>query len=192
MNELGIPLRFIWYVRNFLSGRKTQVAVNNKKCDPFYLNEGLPQGSAISPLLFLIFINDIDADLDIHTIASLFADDTAIWTQGERDKEKTAQRMQIEVQKIEAWAEKWKMSLNADKTRAMIFSTSGADNLWDPELTLNGTPVKTTKEYIFLGTIFDGRLRFTKHLEETVRRGTKRVNVMRCLAGKDWGQDNET
>ena len=192
MNQLGIPLRFIWYVRNFLSGRKTQVAVNNKKCDPFYLNEGLPQGSAISPLLFLIFINDIDADLDIHTIASLFADDTAIWTQGERDKEKTAQKMQIEVQKIEAWAEKWKMSLNADKTRAMIFSTSGADNLWDPELTLNGTPVKTTKEYIFLGTTFDGGLRFTKHLEETVRRGTKRVNVMRCLAGKDWGQDNET
>ena len=100
--------------------------------------------------------------------------------------------MQEEVQKIATWADKWKMSLNADKTRAMIFSTSNADNSWDPELTLNDKPVKVTKEYKFLGVTLDSGLRFTKHLENTIRRCTKRVNVMRCLTGKDWGQDQET
>ena len=71
MIDLDIPPRFIGYVRHFLSGRKTWVEVNDKKSEQFVLKEGLPQGSCISPLLFLIFINDIDVDLDVKTTASL-------------------------------------------------------------------------------------------------------------------------
>jgi hypothetical protein len=65
MIQMKIPYRFIKYVRNFLSARRTWVDVNGVKSDQFYLNEGLPQGSAISPLLFLIFINDIDEEIEI-------------------------------------------------------------------------------------------------------------------------------
>ena len=71
MIEMEIPPRFIKYTRHFLSGRNTWVEVNNKRSDKFVLKEGLPQGSCISPLLFLIFINDIDVKLDLRTAASL-------------------------------------------------------------------------------------------------------------------------
>ena len=77
MQQMNLPKRFIRYVRHFLSGRKTRVEVNGSRSDNFRLDEGLPQGSSISPLLFLIFINDIDVELDTDTTASLFADDTA-------------------------------------------------------------------------------------------------------------------
>ena len=63
MQQLGIPKRFIRYTRNFLSCRKTNVEVNGTRSKQFILKEGLPQGSAISPLLFIIFINDIGEDL---------------------------------------------------------------------------------------------------------------------------------
>ena len=77
MQQLNIPDRYIRHVRHFLSGRKTCVEVNRVRSENFRLERGLPQGSSISPLLFLIFINDIDVDLNADTTASLFADDTA-------------------------------------------------------------------------------------------------------------------
>ena len=79
MIQLKLPTRFICYVRHFLSGRWTTVSINNVSSKPFLLRNGLPQGSSISPLLFLIFINDIDVDMDVETVASLFADDTSTW-----------------------------------------------------------------------------------------------------------------
>ena len=79
MIQLKLPFRYIRYVRHFLSGRKTTVSINNVHSKEFLLRNGLPQGSSISPLLFLIFINDIDVDIDLETAASLFADDTSAW-----------------------------------------------------------------------------------------------------------------
>ena len=80
MIQLEIPWRYVRYVRFFLSARQTVINFNEMASKMFKLNEVLPQGSAISPLLFLIFINDIDVDLHPDTLVSLFADDTAVWT----------------------------------------------------------------------------------------------------------------
>ena len=73
MARLGVPKRFLRYTRHFLSGRITTVKVNGVRSKTIRLNEGLPQGSCISPLLFLIFINDIDTNLHPDTLVSLFA-----------------------------------------------------------------------------------------------------------------------
>ena len=85
MVEMGIPGRFLRYTRQFLSGRVTTTMINGVKSNKFRLNEGLPQGSCISTLLFLLFINDIDTELHPDTLVSLFADDTAIWCQTGRN-----------------------------------------------------------------------------------------------------------
>ena len=74
------------------------VEVNGTRSKEFILKEGLPQGSAISLLLFLIFINDIGTDLHPDTIASLFADDTSIGRHGSQDSLKNL--LQEEVDKI--------------------------------------------------------------------------------------------
>ena len=106
MHELNIPARYIRYVRHLLSGRTTRVEINGTRSNPFTLKEGLPQGSSISPILFLVYINDIDMELDQQTTASLFADDTAIWLKDGKIRGDGEQLAQQEIDKILAWADR--------------------------------------------------------------------------------------
>ena len=187
MQQLDLPHQYIRYVRSFLSGRKAKVEVNNVIGKSIQLNQGLPQGSAISPLLFIIFVNDLTLDLDPRSKASLFADDTATWVQDGKIKDSTKTFLQKEIDTILTWAKKWKMAVNTDKTKYMVISSSSADCSWQPNLEGNGHQIDPVTDYRFLGVEVDQGLRFTKHLETIICKGKKRVNIMKCLAGKEWG-----
>ena len=142
--------------------------------------------------MFLIFINDIDLDMHPDTLVSLFADDTAVWVQGRGDKQDSKIQMQQEIDKIQAWATKWKMKVNEGKTKTVIISTKSSDYKWNPELTLNGQEIESVKNHKFLGIKVDNGLRFTEQVDDTIRKCNKRVNILKCLAGKDWGQSLES
>ena len=192
MLEMEIPPRFIKYTRHFLSGRNTWVEVNNKRSDKFVLKEGLPQGSCISPLLFLIFINDIDVKLDLATAASLFADDTSAWRRDGKVRGSERTLMQQEIDKITKWAEENKMSINVDKTQCMVVGTAAADQSWNPQLTANGEKIKPTKEYKFLGVTINNNLWFKKHIDNITKKGNKRNKILKCMSTKSWGWSLET
>ena len=191
MQTMGIPDRFIKYTRNFLMSRKTAVEVNGSRSKSFILKEGLPQGSAISPILFLIFINDIGVDLHPLTIASLFADDTSIWIHGNKDRKDTQTLLQTEVNVIMDWAELWKMSVNKDKTQSLVISSSTKDTSWKPEIKAGTYDVKTVEFYKFLGIDIDQGLRFNQHVKRIVEKTRKRVNILKSMAWKDWGNSLE-
>ena len=139
----------------------------------------------------MIFINDIDVDLDAETIASLFADDTATWRKDGIVKGSQRRIAQEEVDKILTWADKWKMKVNGDKTRCMIFSNSKDDQHWDPGLKAGGVPVKCVQEYKFLGVKAESDLRFREHVKSRVEMGRKRNRVLKCMSGKSWGNTRE-
>ena len=84
------------------------------------------------------------------------------------------------------------MSINKGKTKAMVMSTSAADTSWEPELTLAHQNILKAKKYKFLGVTIDSGLRFKDHIDNTVKKSIKRVNIIKCLAGKDWGQSLES
>ena len=84
------------------------------------------------------------------------------------------------------------MLINADKTKCLILSSNNADHSWNPHLNIDQTPIDAVKETKFLGITIDSGLRFTKQINDTVTKGTKRVNIIKCLAGKERGQQLET
>ena len=100
--------------------------------------------------------------------------------------------MQDSINGISNWAKEWKMSLNKSKTEAMVISSSNKDTKWKPNLRLEGETVKIVPEYKFLGVTVDSGLRFTTHVNRIVAKGKRRNNILKCLAGKDWGQNLET
>ena len=192
MLQLGIPFRFVRYTRHFLSSRWTTVSINNVNSKPFMLRNGLPQGSSISPLLFLIFINDIDVELDLETTASLFADDTSAWRADGKKRGSQRALMQTEVDKIIAWADKWKMEVNGSKTKAMTIASSAQDQKWDPKLRAGTVPIKLEQKYRFLGTTVPSDLRFKEQVEITTTKCRRRNRVLKCMKTKSWGNSLET
>ena len=192
MIKLDVPYRFIKYTRLFLSARRTMVEINGVRSKEFYLNEGLPQGSAISPLLFLLFINDITDYMSPDAATSLFADDTAASVECSKDREEAERRMQRNISGIKNWADDWKMRLNAGKTQVMVISSNRKDTDWKPKLYLEGAELEVVDEYRFLGVTIDRELRFNTHVKNTILKARKRMKILKCLAGKDWGQNLET
>ena len=191
MLEMGLSMRFIRYTRQFLSIRMTTVETGGTRSKKFMLKEGLPQESAISSLLFVIFVNDIGVDLRTDTIASLFADDTAIGRQGSKPEE-LKQLMQEEVDKILDWANTWKMVINKDKTKAMVISSSTNDTNWDIGLVAEETKIETVKKYPFMGNKMDNGLHFGEHTDKTAVKCRKWNRVIKALAWKEWGNQLET
>lgn len=78
----GVSWRMIWWIKNFLEVRTIQVRVGGAIYDVASVDNGTPQGSVISPVLFNVMINDMFSDLSLGTGKSLFADDGAIWVKG--------------------------------------------------------------------------------------------------------------
>ena len=113
----GSRIIFAWF-KNYLSDRKQRVVLPSTVSDWTLLRAGVPQGSILGPLLFLLNINDIVTDIGSHI--RLFADDTSLFIIV--DKPITAVNcLNTDLNKISRWAETWLVTFNPTKTEALLF-----------------------------------------------------------------------
>ena len=87
---------------------------------------------------------------------------------------------------------RWKMVVNVGKTKVMVTSSSTDDHAWDPGMFTKAKPIESVHDYKFLGVTVSNDLRFNEHLDMTVDRCKKRVDVLKCMANKSWGNPLET
>ena len=156
------------------------------------LSNGLPQGRQYPHCYFLIFINDIDLELDLETTASLFADDTSAWRADGKMRGSQRALMQTEVDKIIDWVDKWKMEVNGSKTKAMTIASSKQDQKWDPKLRAGPVPIKLEQKYRFLGTTVPSDLRFKEQVETTTTKCRRKNRALKCMKTESWGNLLET
>ena len=119
MERMKITGRMYCWVKEFLSNRTFQVRVGDKLSTTHRLENGTPQGSVISPILFLIANNDFP-EMQNGVKKSIYADDSAIWKTG-RDLETITKHMQAAVKKIELWCDLWGFNMSIDKTVGVVF-----------------------------------------------------------------------
>ena len=114
MLDIGVPLRFVQWTTARLTNRIARVQPNGVtwRCRTF--KEGLPQGSVLSPLLFVLYINDLLGNFSESTTVSAYADDLALACRG-RKKEDVDLRMQAEVDKVVSWSQHARLTLNVAK-----------------------------------------------------------------------------
>jgi ribonuclease HI len=186
MLEAGIPRCTVKWCKALLADRQCRVRINDCSGRFRVFREGVPQGAVLSPLLFLIFINDIMKDLPAGVKASLFADDAALWAHG-RTVGEAEDKMQAALTLLEKWADKWRMTISTEKSESTVFTLDAAEARAEATLTLCGQPLKHNPNPKFLGVTFDRRLTFSAHVALTADKMTRRLQALKCMSGHDWG-----
>ena len=114
LESYGISGYLMKWIREWLSDRKQRVVLNGYKSEWKTVTSGVPQGSVLGPLLFIVYINDID--IGINGKISKFADDTKLANIASLSG---CQKMQNDLDKLVAWADKWQMEFNYSKCKVM-------------------------------------------------------------------------
>ena len=114
LKQNGISDKILNIITDFLSFRKQRVVLNGKASPWVSIEAGVPQGSMLGPLLFLIYINDLSEDLS--TTAKLFADDTSLFSTVQ-NVNTSASHLNNDLSKLSNWAFQWKMSFNPDPSK---------------------------------------------------------------------------
>ena len=178
-------LPFAW-VPAFLSDRQACVRLNGQLGGYRCVREGTPQVEVLSPLLFLIFINDIAREFPPGVEVTLFADDLAIFA-----TEKTIAEAEIRVQaaldELREWAELWKMDVSVEKTVATIFTLDPHEARREVRLFIGDSRLRHELTPTFLGVRFDCTLPFSHHIKDIEARMGRRANALRAVSGKAWG-----
>ena len=142
------------------------------------IKAGVPQGSILGPLLFLIYINDLSDG--IISDVKLFADDTSIFSTVFATNI-SADNLNNDLKKISEWAYKWKMSFNPDpakQAQEVIFSRKLNKPL-HPQIIFNNLPVQNASSQKHLGLILDEKLNFKLHLKEKCAKFNQGIGVIK-------------
>jgi ribonuclease HI len=184
MKKLGFNDQILKWIRNYLWGRTMRVRVGNKLSREIYLDRGLPQGAALSPMLFNIMLHDLPETLGSVEVVS-YADDITITARGESLQE-TKATLQQYVNELGDWLNKWRFKLNAAKCSFQVFSKRKIYNGISIKIN-NGNISKVVNQKV-LGLILDSpHLNFTEHIKYLRDEGNKRLNILRAITTTKWG-----
>jgi hypothetical protein len=143
------------------------------------LRAGVPQGSVLVPLLFLVYVNDIVDE--VLGLCTLFADDTSIGHSA-HDEHTLVNLTDIDLSNLSKWSEQWLVKLHPDKTDIMVFSIRNRD--FNSNLNINNIQIDPVASHRHLGVYFSSDFKWTIHINKIIEKASKQLNVLRKLKFK--------
>jgi len=186
LHQMGLPLQILKWLKEFLRNRTAQVRFNGTLSGSVPMHQGVPQGSVLSPLLFILYINDLANKLPAGNIYSMFADDVAILARHHSIK-KAAAAAQKAVDVVVKWAVEWRLTLNIDKCEVSLFSSYTHDATVTPRIVIDSKRLKAQQYPRLLGVTLDRGLNFCRHVKEVVAKATDKLKILSCISHSKWG-----
>ena len=179
----GIALE--WF-RSFLTNRSQFVSVSGTHSKSKHMPHGVPQGSVLGPLLFLLYVNDLYLALRF-SLAVLFADDTMLFIR-DASLKTIAKRANIDLKLLVHWLNANKISLNASKTELLIFKPVRKKTDYTLKIRINGHRLRPSKFVKYLGIYIDEHLTWKHHIDfvcNKLKRANGALSKLRHYIGKE-------
>jgi ribonuclease HI len=184
LKKRRVPISIVRWVGNFLTGRTTQLRFNSAVSDTIATGAGIPQGSPISPLLYMFYNADL---LDVpgrNELGLGFIDDIAYGVQGQTGEENVT-KLQRMLGEAEKWREKHGARFETSKY-VLVHFTKRRAAITTP-IRIANSIIQPSQEAKYLGVIFDKQLRFKLHLQHATKKGSKFAHAMSRIAKSTWG-----
>ena len=170
LESYGINPKAVSWIENFLRNRTQQVIVQGEESSWKPVTSGIPQGSVLGPILFVIFINDLPDC--VTSDAYLFADDTKIFRVIANEEDRG--ELQKDLDRLDEWSKDWLLKFHPQKCK---FMTIGKDNL-NIKYMLKDQKLQKVKEEKDIGVIIDDQLDFESHISEKINKATKMFGLL--------------
>ena len=178
LEKYGIRGRNLKFFKHYLSDRKQRVNVNGQESSFLNILFGVPQGSILGPILFLLFINDLPTCLR-HCECNLFADDTVIYTMS-GDKQSAMTDLQSDINNIYDWFTRNRLSVNVNKSCTM----SVPKRCGVPNFNINNTVLSHVPETKYLGVTLCNTLSWEKHISSVCSKMGYGIHILYRLRSK--------
>ena len=181
LEQLGICKSLLSWSRSFLSGRYQKVIVEGFESNSNPVLSGVPQGTVLGPLFFLIYINDITDNLSPGTIIRLFADDSLLYR--EIKSKEDVFILQRDLDTLQKWEVTWKMEFHPDKCKLLRITNKIRPIVSQNEIhTVN---LEETSAAKYLGVTVDGKLKWKEHYNAVCKKANKilaflKRNISNC------------
>ena len=178
----GISDSLLRWLEDFLYNRKQGVRVCNSYSSFTEVKSGIPQGSVLGPVMFVLYINDLPDN--IQNIVYMFADDTKIFSIGNLPSTAEEDSLQKDLIKLQEWSDTWLLKFHPEKCKRLFVSRSTQDSRIIP-LTLKGPggqgtiAIEDSTQEKDLGILMDNRIKFDIHIGKISKRGNSIMGIIR-------------
>ena len=186
LESMGVTGTALSLFRDYLTGRQLQVVIGGVTSKPRTIQAGIPQGSVLGPLLWLIMSNDA---LQMLPEADAFVDDVTLSRSYHPEHEATTiKQMEGWLELLQKWGRLWQVEFAAHKTQLMIIWRSPALTY----MNFGGKIIKSTHELEILGILYDKTLSFHQHILKISRKGAGKIAALRRISWLTSQKDLET
>ena len=171
LENVGIGGDVLKWITSFLTERKQCVSVEGTKSEWSKVISGIPQGSVLGPILFVIFINDMPEEVK-YNICKLFADDCKLYGCVNSTEEN---KVQFDLTSLENWSKKWQLPFNATKCKVMHFGHNNPSHSYY----LNDHMLEKTNNEKDLGVFIDSSLKFHVHTAAALKKANQVLGIIK-------------
>lgn len=175
LDHNGIRNNTLDWIKHFLTDRTQQVVVEGHASTPVVVSSGVPQGTVLGPLLFLIYINDMPTNISPGTSIKLFADDAMLYRIV--NNEQDSQTLQTDLNHLTRWELDWQMSFNPSKCEVMHITRSRSPR--NTHYTIHDTTLEIVPLATHLGIDITSTLSWNNHVTKIANKANSKLGFLR-------------